>query len=408
MKFKLITSDLVNALDIVSIVKPRPVTPQGGAGYLFVVRGEKCYLYSRDAMTVARADFPITDVEGEGAFVYPAEYMDFVRYLGDTISFETEEGEDRFLVKHASGEAKGERLSFDPQLLSTCDRDLDKATTTYDLPVGILREAINMGQPFIAAPKETRVEEQHKGLLLFDQSKPEWVKGDGVLFGSNNIQHFHFQCEQLAGKHLEIHGQYLPSFTSFLSKCKGTVTIHRGDHYTFSTNSSGHVFGWPKQAKTHGKYTYYGLKSDQYVLTLPKAQLVNALKLTRVSLDKTRDKIKVNFDPDRRTIQFNIADGSSKGQSLPVSLLDDDKDLTSTFEATSQTWNVNIDHLTMLIEPLKNHKFQLRVAVAKQGDKDIVMMRTIDTFRLNLDGKVVNEPEGSYECKVTRSMPSKD
>lgn len=404
MKFKLNTPDLINALDVVSIVAPRPVTPQGGAGYLFVVRGEKCFVYSRDAMTVARAEFPVSDVEGEGAFVYPAQYIDALRYLGPTATFETEAAEERFLVKYEDDMgASGERLSFDPMLLSTCDKDLDKAATSYEFPAGILREAINMGRPFLAKPQDTRAEEQHKGLIVFDQSKPEWTKGDGYLYASNGIQAFYFQCEQLLGKHMEVHGQYLPSLTSFLAKCEGTVTVRRGDHFTFVTNSEGHVFGWPKQSKTHGKFTYYALKADQNVLSLPKAQIVNALKYARTSLDKNRDKIKVNFDHERKTLQFGVADGSAKATS-PAIVIDE----VIQAEEKNQTWNVNIDHLLSLIEPMKSHIIQLRVAVVKHGDKEVAMIRTIDTFRMTADGKVVNEPEGSFECKVTRFMPSKD
>lgn len=404
MKFKLNTTDLTHAIDIVSIVTPRPVTPQGGAGFLFVVRGERCYVYSRDAMTVARADFAVTEVEGEGAFVYPSQYIDALRYVGGTLTFETEEGEDRFLVKYEDEMGNsGERLSFDPQLLSTCDRDFDKAQTNYEFPAGILRESINMARPFLAKPQETRVEEQHKGLIVFDQSKPEWAKGDGYLYASNSVQAFYFHCEQLAGKHLEVHGQYLSALTSFLAKSEGTVKVRRGDHYTFVTNAQGHVFGWPKQSKTHGKFSYYALKSDQYVLAVPKAQIVNALKYARVSLDKNRDKIKVNFDHERKTIQFGVADGSAKAQSLPIII-----DEVLAAEDKNQTWNVNIDHLLSLIEPMKSHVIQLRVAVVKHGDKEIAMIRTIDTFRMTAEGKVVNEPEGSFECKVTRFMPSKD
>jgi hypothetical protein len=404
MKFKTNTSDLLKAIDLVSIVTPRQVTPQGGAGYLFLVRGERCYVYSRDSVTVARADFPITDVEGEGSFVYPSQYIDALRYVGSSLSVETEEGEDRWLVKYEDEMgASGERLSFDPQLLSTCDKDLEKTTTTYDFPAGILREAINMSRPFLVKPQDPRTEEYYKGLLIFDQSKPEWAKGDGYLYASNSIQSFYFQCEQFAGKHLEVHGQYLPALTAFLAKCEGTVTVRRGDNFTFVTDSQGHVFGWPKQAKTHGKFNYYALKSDQYVFSIPKAQLVNGLKYARVSLDKNRDKIKVSFDHERKTLQFGVADGSVKAQSLPIRIEDD-----SQFEEKSQVWNVNIDHLLSLIESMRSNVVQLRVAVIKHGDKDLAMIRTIDTFRMTAEGKVVNEPENSYECRVTRFMPSKD
>lgn len=404
MKFKLNRPDLIKAFEVVSIVTPRPVTPQGGAGYLFVVRGERCYLYSRDAMCVARAEFPISEVEGEGAFVYPAEFIDPFRYVnGDAIAFETsKEDDDKFLVKWQadSGESQ-ERLTFDPDLLSTCDKELEKATTAHEFPSAILREAINQGRPFLAQPKDTRAEEQHKGLIVFDQSKPDWAKGDGYLFASNSIQAFYFHCDAFVGKHFEVHGQYLPSLTAFLSKSEGTVTFRRGDNYTFVLNSEGHVFGWPKQAKVHGKFAYYALKSEQYVFVVPKTRIVNALKYTRTSLDKSRDKIKVQYDHATSKLTFTVADGSVKarGSDIQVEVTQAEKD---------QTWNVNIDHFMQLVEGVKGNNVVLRVVVATRGEKEIAMFRTIDEFRMTPDGKVVVETEGTHVCRVTRFMPSKD
>ena len=64
MKFRVQASDLNEALSIVGIVPPRPVTPQGGSGYLFVVKGEQCFIHSRDALRRVRAEVAITDVDG--------------------------------------------------------------------------------------------------------------------------------------------------------------------------------------------------------------------------------------------------------------------------------------------------------------------------------------------------------
>ncbi len=67
--FKVRASDLNAALDVVKIVSPRPFDKQGSAGYLFVIRGEVGYVYSRDAQHVARAEFPLVEVDGEGRSV---------------------------------------------------------------------------------------------------------------------------------------------------------------------------------------------------------------------------------------------------------------------------------------------------------------------------------------------------
>lgn len=404
MKFKLNAEDLTNAINTVSVVAPRQVTAQGGAGYLFVVRGERCYVYSRDNTCVARTDFAIRDVEGEGAFVYPAQYTDAFKFLVGECVFESEADEDRFTVRYsADNGAEAERTSFDPQLLSTCDKDLEKATTEYEYPAGLLREAINLARPFLADPKNSRTEEQFKGLMVFDSSKSEWSRGDGTLYSSNGTQNFYFECELFKGKHFEVHGQNLPALLSFLSKSEGTVKFRRGDNFTFLINSKGDVYGWPKQAKTHGKYSYYQLKYDQHELLFSKNVLLNAIQFIRVELDKSRDKVKVSYNHENKQIQLSVADGSSKARSFPVA-----SEEGSTGEEKSREWNVNIDQFQKLVDGVKSNRFPLRLYFMQQGDKEVTMMRTIDTFRMTAEGKVVQEQEGSFECKVTRFMPSKD
>lgn len=405
MKFKFNTSDLATALGVVSIVSPREVMPGAGAGYLFLVRGERCFVYSRDTTCVARADFAITDVEGEGIFVYPAAYINALKanYLGDTCTLESTQDGDNFKISYeGSSGAKDERMTFDPKLLSTCDQDLAKAEDKVEFPAGILREAIGLAKPFLADSKEGRVEEQFKGLQIFDKNKPDYAKGDGYLYASNTIQTCYFQCDAFMGKQLEMHGLHLQAFVNFLSKSKGDITVCRGTNFAFAVNSAGDVYGWPRQAKSHGKFVYYGLKNDQYVLSAPKSRFENALGYTRATLDAKRDKIKVNFDPERKVLLFSVADGSSKSQSFPVSVT-----VEQALE-TNITWNVNIDHLMSLVNGVKGNEVQLRVAMVKNADKEVAMFRTIDDFRMTPDGKVVIEPEGSFQCRVTRFMPSKD
>ena len=178
MKFKLNATDLIAALSVLKTVPPRPVTPQGGAGYLFVVKGERCFIYSRDSLCVARVDFPVTEVEEEGSFVYPAEYTEHLKVLeGQTLRFESETQEDeRFVVRYESSEGnKAERTSFSPQLLlSTCDEDLNSTKTSYTFPAGILREAIDLSRPFLA--KVDGAEEQFKAIQDPAEQTAFWRK----------------------------------------------------------------------------------------------------------------------------------------------------------------------------------------------------------------------------------------
>lgn len=405
MKFKAKASNLIGVLDVVSIVTPRPITPQQGSGYLFVVRGDRCYVYSRDTTCVSRADFPIEESDGDGSFVYPAANIDALKFLGsgEVCTFEASQKDEMFVVKYESGSgASSERTSFDPQLLSTCDEDLKNVKIEYKFPSGLLKESISMGRPFLAKAQDTKIEEQFKAVQVFDKEKPDYAKGDGHLFVSNSIQAFYFYCEAFCTKSLEVHGQHLPALLAFLAKSPDEVTVQMGDHYTFVTNANGHVFGWPKHAKSHGKFGYYGLKNDNYVLHVPKSVLLNALKYTRSEMDAKSDKIKVVFDHKTDTLQFRASEEKSKVQSPLVPIRSEakkDEDFVS---------NVNIDHMISLVDGVKANEVQLRVCLIEKEGAKAAMFRTIDDFRMDKNGKVVTDPEGSFKCRVTRFMPSKE
>lgn len=412
MKIKFNATELIAALDVVSIVTPKPVPPTAGAGYLFVVRENRCYVYSRDALTVARADFPVSEVEGEGSFVYPAEYISALRFLdGHTCVIEAEAQEDdRFIVRYsASNGAKSERTSFDPRLLSTCDDDLDATTTSFDFSSPLLREAIRLAKPFLADAGDTRLEEQFKALQIYDKSKAESAKGDGHLFASDAIRAFYFWCSAFVGKHLEVHGQHLSALQAFLAK-SDKVEFRVGAHFTFAVNSKGHVLGWPKHSKTHGKFSYYPPKSDNFVFSLSKSQFLSALQYIRSELDTKRDRIRIGYNHERKQLTLSISEGASKTESHPIPL--EVKELEGVPITQPRDWqfNCNIDHLIDLVKDVKAPKVEFRVWVAlpEGRTKEIAMFRTVDDFRVDASGKVVVEAEESFSCRVTRFMPCKE
>ena len=413
MKFKLNASDLNATLAIVSVVKPRPVTAQGGAGYLFVVNGLDCHVYSRDDQCVAKSSFKLMESDGDGTFVYPADYIDAFTYLeGQTLTFEAEAKEDeRFFVRYeSSNEARTERSSFNPKLLSTCDEDLNATTTKYEYPTAILKSAIEMSQPFLAESKDTRIEEQYKALQVFDASKPDHAKGDGHLLASDSVRAYYFWCDDFAGKGVEIHSQHLANLTSFLNKSKEKVTFRMGAHYTFLENAQGQVLGWPKHAKSHPQFKYYSLKNDKNVFMVDKVQFLNSLRYTRSELEKSRDKIKILFNHERRVIQFGVSEGTSKTDSLPVTVKPKQIEGKEWMEPRNWSFNININHMIDLVKDVKNNEVELHVLILPpQGDrKEVAMFRTIDDFRMDSAGKVSVEPEGTTKCRVTRFMPSKE
>jgi len=413
MKIKLNASNLIAALDLVKIVKPRPVTPQGGAGYLFVVTGLDCQVYSRNDQCVARANLKLEESDGDGQFVYPAEYIEALNYLdGQNLTFEAEAKEDeRFIVRYEAGNgARTERSSFSPRLLSTCDDDLKATTTTYDYPTAILRQAIDMAKPFMAEASDTKAEEQYKAVQVFDGSKPEHAKGDGHLFAADSVRAYYFWCDAFAGKGVEVHGQHLGPLQQFLSKSAGKVTFRIGSHFTFLENVSGQVLGWPKHAKSHPQFKYYALKNDKNIFLIDKVQFLNSLKYTRSELDKDRDKIKIIFNHERRQLQFGVSEGTSKTDSIPVRVRPKKEGETEMIEARDWSFNINLNHMIDLVEKVKNNEveFHILIVPASADRKEVGMFRTIDDFHLDESGNVTVEPEGTFSCRVTRFMPSKE
>lgn len=421
MKFSVKNSDLLKALDVVGIVPPKPISIKGAevSVYLFVVKGDLCYVYSRDPQQVARAQFPIFDVEGEGAFTYPADHVRAFKFIGEVCTFEAKQDGDQFIVRYDAGSgATAEKTAIDPKFLATCEQDLNSATDSSTFSAAILREGINMSRNFLppkASKNAQTVDEHFNTLQVFDKKVPDWAKGDGHLFASNSIQAFFFYCDEFAGKNLEIHSNHLSALTSFLAKCEGTVTLKRGQNYTFAVDDKdgSRVLGWLHQSRTHGKFSYYSLKSDQFVFSAPKEVLLGALNYIRAELDPMRDKTKVIYDHADSTLRFSVLDGTTKAESfrVPVKIQEpaEAEGRNSLARERGYTVHVNINHFIELIKDIKANEVELRTALlTPEGRKESAFFRIVDDFRMDAGGKVVIEAEGSHRCRVTRFMPSKD
>lgn len=419
MKFKLQAQELNEALGVVGIVTPRPVTPQGAAGFLFVVRDGRCYIYSRDAQHQARVDVGVDDVEGEGAFIYPADKVSALKYLDGWIEFEAgheTEGDRHWVRYHAEGGASEERTTIDPRLMQTIDESLEKATSENVYPAALLREGISMTRAFLAAPNDGRARENFKSLQLFDDSKDSWKDGNGHLFAADGVRACFFFCDAFQGKGLGVHGQHLPLLTSFLAKCSGDVTLKHGEGVTYAINSAGQVLGWAHHVTQHEKFAYYPYTRDKFVLKAPKEVLVKALKFVRAGLDPKKDKIRVVYDHSSKTVQFLTSEGTGKATSMPVGVepvADDSKGGGDKSGSEDFAANANVNQLLELFEPLRGFQADLRVAVipAKNGRKEAHLFRTVEEFWLDPNGKTLISPddaEKAYECRITRFMPSRE
>ena len=418
MKFKLQVADLNGALDIVSIAPPRPLTSkEGGGGFLFVVREGRCFIYSRDALHLARADIPLIESDGDGSFIYPSEKIGSTKYLDGWIEIESghDEAEDRYWMSYRTeGGAKAKRSTFDPRLMQPLDEMLERASEGYSYPSIVLKEAISMTKGYLAKPTNTRQEKNFQTMQLFDSSKPEWEKGNGHLFAADGVQACWVYCKTFEDKGLSIHGQHLPFILNFLSKCEGDVTVRQAEGATFIVSANGNVFGWSQTVKQHGRFGYYPHNLDQFVFMARKDLIVKALRHARIELDGRNNKIRVNYDHNDKTLMFQVSEGSGQASTVPVGVVPVTGEDGSGAKGTEEDFgiNANIDQLIGAIEPIRGHDVQLRVAIvpAKQGRKEGAMVRTIEEFWLSETGKVLISPEDekAHQCRVTRFSPSRD
>ena len=416
MKFKLQAAALNEALSVVSIVPPRPITPQGGAGYLFVVEDGTCQIYSRDSLHQARAEVKITDADADGSFVYPSDKISSLKYVDGWIEFESghDEEEDRFWVNYVTeGGAHAERASFDPRLIQSLDEALAKAGDEFVFPAAVFREGLNIVRGYLSKPNNDRVDDSFKTLQVYADGK-----GDGHMFAADGIRCCYAFCSAFEGKGLSIHGQHLPFLMAFLGKSTGDITVKMGDGATYAINDSGQVLGWAHHVKKHGKFKYYPFKADGFVLKVPKDLLVRVLRHVRNELDGRKNKTRITYDHEPKTLQFQASEATGKASSIPVGVSPVDlgeqggggKAATEDF-----AHNINIDQIIDLVDPMRSHEVSLRVAPYKDegSGKMAALIRTYEEFLMNDAGKILissdDEAEGKvHQWRVTRFMPSKD
>lgn len=413
MKIKFNLEEMLEALGVVSIIPLDPnVKP---AGYLFVVREGRCYLYSKGDSCVARASFGLLEVDEEGSFAFPAENIGVFASLApssETCELEATVVDDRYVVRYktVSG-VETERTTIDPQLLvASSDEDFEASTVTYDFAAPIVCEALNLAKPFLAEIK-SEADNQYKGMQVMDRNRvdPEkgidYSKGDGYLYACDSNRAFYFYCDAFKGKSLEVYSKYLPYVTGFLSKCKGKVEYREGQNYLYAVAENGNVIGWGHRAKLFERFNYYTLKGDQLVMGVPKTQFLQALYHVQAEKEKDKDKVFFNVDPVRKVIWFEVADQKTKSKGLPVLVKPKDG-----HELQKLRIGTNVKHFINLVEPVKGNEVELRCFVQPSDGKkfvqDVCLFRTIDEFLLDANGKVTPEPEGAVKCRVTRYMPS--
>jgi hypothetical protein len=408
-------SDIIEAIDVVSAVAPHKTTSDA-EGYLFVVRGKECLLYSSGESCIARAKFDLIDSSGDGEFVFPAKNLtNSLRPLAkeeETCIIEATSDEDgRHMVRYVTSPdgAEAEFGSFSPDSISRYEDDLEAATETYEFNPGVLKEAINLARAFMADKLEQGMSEALRGIEVLDKTRLE--KGDGYLYATDRFMAFYFRSDHFIGKKLAIHANHIPAFVSFLSKCEsGTnVTIKISDK-TFAINSKGDLFGWNKHGELHDKFSHHNLKMDSLVVRVNKARFLHALESSKGALkDKDQDSIVFNYDSKASKIWFNVPTSKSKSIRIDASPVVDTEEGTTASKADSFSAVVSIRQLTELVQNMKGYDITFRgyIGKPKNGTKALNLFRTIDDFFLSsADGKITTSQEDSIPCRVTRFMSS--
>jgi hypothetical protein len=413
MQLKFKTSDLIDALSSVAIVTPKPFDKEGNTGYLFVVRDEKCYVYSQDAEHVTRATIPILESDGTGSFIYPSAYTDAFKFVGDEVTFDVSNESGSYLIKYTTQSgASAKRAGLDPNLMKVCDDALLEATDGSEVSAGILREALSVTKPFLpkSSNSGSRVAEHFDTVQMFDGSKPEWEKSNGILYASNSIQAVFYHSTAFVDKYLVIHGKNIGALQSFLGKTSGMVRLRKGKNMTFVVDSQDRVFGWTHVEKTYNKIAYYALKLDQIILAVSAENVVKALRYVRTELGSKHDKVRIVFDDKGQTLQFKIIEGSNEAISFPVPVTVEQNTDNRSFE-----FNCNLNQILELFSNANGNVLKFRIAIMAPDErraKEGAYFRTLDEFWLNDAGVLVagsgvkTPPERAYKCLVTRFMPS--
>jgi hypothetical protein len=415
MKFKVQTQDLVGALNLVSTIKPIAVDSQGSSGYLCVVRGAQCFIYSEDERQRVRVPVPIFDVEGEGAFVYPAGHNDAFKYMEGPIEFEPGEDEGAKIVncRRTSGdkEALYKISSFDPRALQSLDKDFNGAKEAATFSVALLKEALSVTRPYLADPKDTSNSKPfHQNVQLFDASKEVYKSGNGYMIGSTGQRACLFYSKDLQGKGLVIHGLRIPLLQSFLSKSEGEIKAFHSENSTYFVNAAEQVIGWADQTHTYDKFGFYALSMDRYILKVNRKALENEIRSIRSLIPPEKDKIRLQYDHAKCLLTVLASNGATDLKSLPLAVEPvacDEPDLSKMKDVG---FNINADWLLDIISPLKHGDVELRIAPVKDH-ADRFLVRTIDAYGVDARGKVVLDDaqpgQQVHSCRVMRFIPSK-
>lgn len=435
---------IVRALETVQIVEPPGLDEEGRSGFLFVV-GKKvdrkqdeegnvvvgpddgkdfCWVYSRDAIRAARSEFPIREVQGEGAFVYPSAYIKSFRNvsgteLNFTIHSETDGPTYNGIARWSFGAGAGtERPLIDPRLAHSLDKKLGEAKNYQKFWTALLKEAIKKGTYALADSKDRNAKDEYKIFTIYDPSIDKSGKGDGTLWVTDAYRRLYFQCDEFKGHALQIHSENVSKLEAFLERCGHEILVATGTEMTYAmTLDKSQVFGWSRYTKPPLDYKGLPRSWDKVILMVKdRDKILRQLTFIRDEMEKGRDKIELEYDAEKKHLRFHIRAGG-KSTSLPIDIeipRGEDGNELPTF---SYKYDVSVIQLIELFKDVRSTVVEFRMFPMEghggADAKDGAGFRTIDEYWIDKDGGIIGgsgmatPPEGGFLCRVTRFMPNK-
>jgi hypothetical protein len=416
MKIRTTVEALNQAFEVAGIVKPK-LRESGESAFLVANHSGRVFVHSYDGQRYVRTELKIETLEGEGAFAFPHDKVKSLNFVEGWIDIESGQDDKRHWVKYTTeGGAKVDLSTYDHNNFNTLVRKLDDAKEERLFSSALLLNAFRSVVGY-APPAIDKEHDHYNTIQLFDQSKPEWANGDGVMFAADGTRAAYLSCSALKGRGLGVRTEHLSHLTSFLSKFGPKIKVKFGEDCNFlvevtpnedGTYTEGSVIGWANTAKNHSHYKYYGTNEDGAVLMVPRALIVKSLKHMRSVLASEQAKVRLTVKDD--ILRLESASGGDSLSSAPVGVMflnrDDQSPSTQEFG-----FNVNVDHILDLFEPVRGHEVEFRVAfvaatAASKARKEGAYFRTIEKYYLDDAGEVTITPEGAYECQVTRFTPS--
>lgn len=421
IKFTVQAGDLNKALKVVSIVSPQAqASTQQERGYLFVAQGERCSVYSKNGGHEARSSFPITDVEGEGPFMYPADFISEFDFIKDeAVHFTAEENEGAFTVNYKFGDAGVDRVSFDPKIgmMSDLEKNIQKAMEGQEpqsYNIGMLQEALGVAKSFMATEKDKVAREHYKTVQIFGTDDPPDITdkgGIGYLYAANGVKACYFQTKPFEGRGLVMPGIHLGLLEKFMARSHGDLSVYKTERGYYVANSRDDVIGWPEHMDKHKKFAYYTWDQDSIVVRVEADDMRGQLQYMRATMPKDKTKIRLHYDVDANRFWFTHGGSGSRATSRPIPAE------VETCKIEGEVGiNLNVDYLLDLFSGVKGHKINFRILVMPPNDKrpkGTFMLRTIDEFLMDNGGEVVGGvvdpiPEGANVCRVTRYTSGMD